>query len=614
MKLPILWLKDYVKVKSIKDLSHKLTSIGHMLDGRPITSENETILDLEVRQNRSDCLSIIGLAREVSTVTAQPLKIKPQKPLKKRASPQYSVKILDPKLCLRFNSVRLSNLTINNSPKWLVDRLEAYGIKTINSLVDVTNFVMVEYGQPLHAFDLQKLPAKELTIRSAKKNESITVIGNKKIKLHPDDLVISSNDNPTALAGVIGGEDTSVDLKTTEIILEAATYNQANIRRTSIRHSLRTEASTRLEKFLHPKLTEVALLRAIELLKEICGARVLDFNDQYPKKYKEKTITLNEERLNLIAGFQITIKEASQVLRRLGFTTNTRSHALDAVVPYFRTDIEQEDDLIEEVIRIIGYDQVPCTPLSSPQIKFIDNETYLLEEKVRDLMTAQGFDEQITEPLTHEENPQDNPVVLENSLSSDKDMLRTNLKSNLQKGLQERRKHGLNQAKIFEIGKIYKKSGQQNLEINKLGFIISPVNQSYREGRGVVENLALHLNKKISNIKYQISLLDRDTLFVELDINSLLQAAPVSNTAILTSPTNVIKESYSVIFDGNIDISSLLNQIRNLGEEIYSVSLGENPFKIDTCLSLLINIQYKDIKSKNSVLAMLRKLGGKLRT
>lgn len=614
MKLPTIWLKDYVRIKSIKDLSRQMTSIGHMFDGKPISTENETILDLEVRQNRSDCLSITGLAREVSAITNQPLKLKPLKPLKKRLTPKYHLKITDPKLCFRFNSVHLSNITVQKSPQWLIDRLEAYGIKTINSLVDITNFVMVEYGQPLHAFDFQKLPAKELTVRLAQKNENIVVLGNKKIQLHLDDLIITSKDMPVALAGIIGGEETSVDQNTTEILLEAATYNQANIRRTSIRHALRTEASTRLEKFLHPKSTEVALLRSIELLKEICGAKVVDLNDQYPKKWKEKTLTLSEDRLNLLAGFQITIKEASLVLKKLGFTVTSKLHSLETQVPYFRTDIEQEDDLIEEVIRIVGYDQIPNTPLFNPQIKFIDSPIFILEEKLRDLMTAQGFDEQITDPLTHEEKSSLSPIILENSLSSDKDMLRTSLKENLQKGLSERLKHGLTLNKIFEIGKIYQQLNEKNLEINKLGFLINPVNQSLRLGRGVVENIAIQLNKNISDIQYQISLISKDVLYVQLDTQSLLDAKYSENSTILTSPVNLIKESYSVVFKNTVDIAELLNQIRNLGADIYSVSLGEDPYVLDDGISLLINLEYQDLKSKPKVLDIFKQLNGSLRS
>lgn len=614
MKLPTIWLKDYVRVKSIKDLSRQMTSIGHMLDGKPISNENETILDLEVRQNRSDCLSIIGLAREVSAITNQPLKIKPLKVLKKRLTPKYKIIIEDPKLCYRFNSVRLTIATVNDSPKWLKDRLEAYGIKTINSLVDITNFVMIEYGQPLHAFDFNLLPSKELTVRSAMKNEELVVLGGKDISLHPDDLIISSGNKPVALAGVIGGESSSVNYKTTQIILEAGTYNQASVRRTSIRHSLRTEASTRLEKFLHPQLTQAAIFRAVELLKEICGAKLIDQNDQYPKKWKEKSLTLNEDRLNLLAGFQITIKEASQVLKKLGFTVSSKLHTLDAIVPYFRTDIEQEDDLIEEVIRIIGYDQIPNTPLSSPQIKFIDSPVFVLEEKLRDLMIAQGFDEQITDPLTHEQQSSASPIILENSLSSDKDMLRTSLKENLQKGLSERLKHGLSVNKIFEIGKIYQHLNGKFLETNKLGFLINPVNQSFRLGRGVIENIAIQLNKNISYIQYQISLLSKDVLFVELDTQSLLNAKDLENSTILTSPVNLIKESYSITFKDKIDISALLNQIRNLGDEIYSASLGEDPYLVDGGFSLLINLEYQNLKLKPKVLDLFNHFGGSLRS
>jgi phenylalanyl-tRNA synthetase beta chain len=289
MIVPISWLNEYIDGPTdAQELAEKFTFIGYMLDHPVYQVGDDYILDLEVRQNRSDCLSLIGLARELGAVIDKHVMMPQILDLSNVSSGKTKINIENAELCYRFNTLTISNIENKQSPDWMKKKLESYGIKSINALVDITNYVMIELGQPLHAFDAHKISNKELTIRTARENETITLLGNKSVNLTQDDLIIADASGPIAIAGIMGGDEKGISESTTEIILEAATYSQANIRRSTIRHDIRTEASTRLEKFLHPDLTELALSRAAQLIKDVIGGEIVDHSDQYPHHFEEK--------------------------------------------------------------------------------------------------------------------------------------------------------------------------------------------------------------------------------------------------------------------------------------------------------------------------------------
>ncbi|MEK9179591.1 MAG: phenylalanine--tRNA ligase beta subunit-related protein, partial [Patescibacteria group bacterium] len=321
MKVPLNWLKEYVDIPAdVSVVSDLFTAIGHMQDHQPEVVVGDTVLDLEVRQNRSDCLSILGLALELSAVSEKPLRVPrayesemPKAPLKS------TIDIKDEDLCYRFNTVTIEGISVKESPEWLKNRLEAYGIKPINNVVDITNYVMVEIGEPLHAFDLGVLQKPVLIIRRAVKGEKLAALNGKVLNLTSEDLIVSTEKEPVALAGIIGGTKSSITSKTTRILLEAATYNQAGIRRTSLRHSLRTEASLRHEKFLHPYLAEQGLKRAIEMILEICGGILGDHTDCFTKKNEETKVTMRMSRLEYLCGVHVPFDTVVGILSRLGF-------------------------------------------------------------------------------------------------------------------------------------------------------------------------------------------------------------------------------------------------------------------------------------------------------
>lgn len=606
MKLPISWLKEYVDIPaSITELSDKFTAIGHMQDHLPETVAGDTVLDLEVRQNRSDCLSIIGLAREISSVLKTKLKL--PRELKEHTFnlPSTSqVDILDTDLCYRFNTVQINGVSIKESPVWLKNRLEAYGIKSINNVVDITNYVMVEIGEPLHAFDIAKLKQPHLIIRRAQKGEIITVIGGKKITLTDQDLVVASEEKPVALAGIIGGDRDSISITTKDILLESATYNQASIRRSSLRHSLRTEASLRHEKFLHPTLSEIALKRAVALIEEIAGGTAVSNTDSYPTPTKNVSIDLRIDRLNYLGGVVISLETAQEILERLSISTKIKSNSvLECAIPYFRTDIQMEEDLIEEVLRINGYEEIPNHLPYVPAPNDIQSPSYVLEEEIRNVMVSAGFDEQITEPLVNETVSVRKSIVLENSLNADKSMLRTTLKGNLLKCIDEQKKYRKDTINLFEIGNVYYFSSNKYIEEKTLSGISAGPTTTYSKMKGVVEYVFNRLGYEYDSTLAKIEriLPGNHTYFFEILIQKLLTQKKLTTKNVYTNPPHVILEDLSIIVPATCRVGELIAQLVKSSPLVMQVALGEDPRDVQNGnKSVFLHITYHNEKKSLS--------------
>lgn len=579
MKVPLHWLREYVDFPSEKELGENLTSIGYMQDGPIEDIAGDRVLDLEVRQNRSDGLSMIGVAREVSAVFKTELQQQHSEELPAASiSEDLKISITDSKLCFRFNALRIKNVKIVPSPEWLQQRLAAYGIKSINSVVDITNFVMIELGQPLHAFDAQKLAQPELTVRSANEGEEITVLSGKKVSLTPDDIVIVSNDKLVAVAGIIGGVAESVSDATTDIILEAATYNQASIRRTTLRHTLRTEASTRLEKFLHPELTELALARALQLIKEISGGELLAHTDVYPHPQESITLHVRRARLNRIAGFEIPLTIAEEILERLEIkVTEKDEDSLTVTVPYFRTDIEQEDDVIEEILRLHGYTLIPEHLPHAAVPKSLQSEAYTVEEDIRNILVAAGYDEQITEPLTDEQDSVLQPVRLQNSLTAEKTMLRTSLLNSLLKVVHNRQRYRQTDITVFEVGKIYFKEGENYKEERVIGLATAGVTSSYTFIKGAVELVFTRLGFEYSENTVKIDQPEEGVYIAQINLSQVLTSPRQKAVRVLTSPPQVLFQDFSFTVAKEVKVGEVLQTVKKVTPLITQVLLGEDP-------------------------------------
>lgn len=467
MIIPLSWLADYVPLpESVGKLTDRLTMIGHMLDKR-YEVDGETVIDLELRGNRSDMFGLIGVARDVAAAFDSSLALPSVAPLPAIAPDSSLVTVQAPDLVVRFLAFEL-RVTVGPSPEWLVKRLAFYGMPSINNVVDITNYCMLETGEPMHAYDRAKLAGQRLILRRAEPGETMTTLLGSQAIFSAEDLVICDERGPQATS-LIGGQASAITGETQEILLEAAVYNHANVRRSARRLNIRTEAGTRHEKLLDPNQVPFALERALYLLQELANARPIGpCCDFYPSPVEPKRITTALADIPRLTGIDVPTQESLNILARLGCEARIIDNALDVLVPTLRTDIEQSADIVEEIIRIYGYEKIPIRSLSGAVPEQMTSPMVLLEESVRDLLVTMQCNEVITSALIR--NNAVNlyqqvgtfppSILLENAPDSDQATLRPSLLPNLvdyaRRGISFRQRR----ITYFEIGKIYAQRAQ----------------------------------------------------------------------------------------------------------------------------------------------------------
>ena len=435
--------------------------------GTPLSDYlGDQILDLEVTPNRPECLSVLGVAHEVAALTGTSVR-EPSVPYPEEGESigsRTSVEIADPDLCRRYTATLVDGVKLGPSPKWLQDRLTRVGMRPISNVVDITNYVMLEYNQPLHAFDFDTLHDRKVVVRRARPGEGLVTLDGVDRRLSSDMLVIADSQKAVGLGGVIGGARSEMTEKTTTVLLESATFDAVNNRRTAQALGLSTEATLRFEKNLRPELAPIALRRATQLIQEIAGGVVAQGTiDVFPSQdsYVVPTVVFSVERLKKVLGAEVSLERVRQVLSSLGFGCEARGDdALFVTVPYWRSDISIEDDLIEEVARIVGYDEVPTTMLSTPIPPYRPEPLRQLRERLRDLLVAAGMQEVITYPTTSPEDLRkakapDITLQLANPMSSQQQDMRTTLRSGLLNTLAANLLHEHGPVAIFESGRIY---------------------------------------------------------------------------------------------------------------------------------------------------------------
>lgn len=464
MKIPLIWLKDYIDTtKSPKELASDFTQLGLMLD-KPLDDTN--VLDLEQRLNRSDLLSMIGCARDLAAFEGLKLKlpklyIKPGKQLDARD--KIKIKVETPAV-RRFQTRVFKGVKVGPSPAWLISRLKAYGMEPKNNIVDITNFVMIEYAQTMHAQDLAMLKGNDITIRPAKTGEKIFTLLGTEVKLDPEAFVLTSGGEVTVIGGIVGGKNTGVTETTTDIILDSGNYDSRVIRRTSRRLKIINESVSRNDKFLDPRTIDFAMARATDLILEFAGGTYYDNGDYYPSPVTPQNMTLRASRLKSLSGMDLNLAAAKKILKSLEYAVIEESKdSLTVEVPYFRTDIEVEDDLISDILRIYNYTNIPLIPLSTPVPTDLTPAIFRFEERLRDLLVAQGLHEHITTSLVPASGDKDQ-VVLVNALTSDQNALRTDLESGLVHVLSTYAKHKQHSTPVFEVGKVFRVGGGKYLE------------------------------------------------------------------------------------------------------------------------------------------------------
>jgi len=356
--------------------------------------------ELGLTPNRPDCLSVVGVAREVSAMVDSALRLPPVRIVESetKAADKTSVQIEDADLCPRYAARLIEGVSIGPSPQWLVRRLESVGMRSINNVVDITNFVMMELGHPLHAFDFNQLREKRIVVRRAKDGDTFKTLDGQVRTLRDSDLVICDGVGPVALAGVMGGENSEVSPDTTDILLESAYFNPTAIRRTSKRLGLHTESSHRFERGADVDIVPFALDRAAALIADLAGGRIAHgLVDTYPVKIEKRHVIITASRSSQILGLELDANEIREKLTSIGLKcellVHRRDGAIDAEIPNFRPDLEREIDLIEEVARLIGYDRIPATmPVSTLDCQNLPKH-FALERQVRDRMTQLGYAE-----------------------------------------------------------------------------------------------------------------------------------------------------------------------------------------------------------------------------
>ena len=428
----------------------------------------DIVLDLELTPNRLDCLSVLGVAYEVGAIIGKKV-TEPEVSYQESGKPiteQVNIRVADPDLCRRYTASLLQGVKIGPSPQWLQDRLTKAGLRSINNVVDVTNFVMLEYNQPLHSFDYDLIKDATVIVRRARVGEKLTTLDDVERKLTTENLVIADTNDAIGLGGVIGGANSEISDNTVNVLLESATFNGMNNRETAQSLDLRTEATLRFEKGLRAELAPIALRRATGLIQEVAGGTVAPgiIDILSDEGAEAPVVPLTSAKIARILGMEVDLKQAQETLTSLGFTWEPDGDAaLKVTVPYWRNDVTIEEDLVEEVVRTIGYESVPTTMLSSP-IPFQQPVPVMgLRNKIQDLLASAGIQEVINYPLVtlqqleHVEqlDPDALPLRVANPMSSDREYLRTTLRASVLGTLTTNQSHSAGPFRLFEAGRTF---------------------------------------------------------------------------------------------------------------------------------------------------------------
>jgi phenylalanyl-tRNA synthetase beta chain len=462
MKIALSWLKEFVKISvEPRRLQRDLTMLGLNVESLARVGD-DWVFDLEVTTNRPDCLSHYGVARELATLYRQPLKL-PKIALREAKEPAEgaaSIEIADPELCHRYCGRVIRNVQVKPSPEWLIKRLEAVGQRPINNVADVTNYVLMELGHPLHAFDLARLRQQKIIVRRAKPGEPLRTLDGVDRTLSVDNLVIADAERAVALAGVMGGADSEISDSTTSVLLESAWFEPVSIRRTAKSQGMHTEASHRFERGADVAMAPVALDRAAELIRELAGGQILRGRiDVYLRRRGRAAITLRASEIMRILGTDVPRPEVRRLLSSLGFSVQAEgTKAWRVTPPTFRLDVTREVDLIEEVARHFGYDRLPSR-LRPALSRLERDEAREKELAVSALLVGLGYRQIIAMSMV---DPGENarfterpPVPLANPLSQDASVLRSSVLPSMVAALRRNLDRDQSNVRFFELGKTY---------------------------------------------------------------------------------------------------------------------------------------------------------------
>ena len=454
--------------------------------GEPV----DCLIDIKVTPNRADCLSIIGVARDLSAMFKK--KVSPPVPrfheTMDRIEQWAKVTVENKEACPRYACRLIRSVRVGPSPVWLQRAVEAGGLRSINNVVDVTNFVLLELGHPLHAFDFDKIANHHIVVRNAKEGETITTLDNQALNITPNDLLIADPAKPIALAGIMGGLHSEVDDKTINVLLEAAYFDPLTIRRTSKRLEKVTDSSYRFERGTDIKNLTLALNRSAQLIKEVASGEIIKgIIDISGKVLKPPPISINIDNANKVLGTNLTARNVADELSALGFELlRCDKSLLSLSVPSYRVDIHREVDLIEEVARIYGYQNIPTSMPYIPTSSLRLDSMSRLTRKIRTILVSLGIAETITYSFIGEnqiealEMKSDDIVKLRNPISNDQNVMRTSLIPGLFSGIKHNMNHNVLDIRIFEIGKTFRWDTERKGVIETENLVVGMCGRRYK--------------------------------------------------------------------------------------------------------------------------------------
>ena len=453
------WLKDFVSFKlAPQELADLLTGAGL----ESTVGENGDTLDIELTPNRPDCMSHFGVAREIALLTDKKLK---QTDISLSESDQpiedaVTITIEDEKGSPRYSARVVKGVKVGASPDWMVQRLEQCGIRSINSVVDISNYVLLELGHPLHTFDLGLVEGETIIVRSAKKNEKMVTLDGENRKLSSDHLLICDSKKPVGLAGIMGGENTEVTQKTTDVLIECAYFDPVTIRKGAKKLDLSSEASRRFERGADYDDVTAVLDRTAQLITQIAGGEICaGVVDCYPKVINPKKILLNRKRAESSIGVEFDDKFIRSTLDGLGIGHKKKNDQYECVIPSFRPDLEREIDLCEELARVYGFDKIESKTTYVGDVTTILPDEERTVDELRDYFSGMGFNEVMTNSLLSEQDAQTlselKPLPVANPLSREMSVMRPSLLPGLLGAVNYNLRRGETDLSLFEYGNVF---------------------------------------------------------------------------------------------------------------------------------------------------------------
>jgi len=625
MRVSFDWLKDFMESKIEAGKAQSFLTMSGLEIASSADIEGDHVMEIEVTPNRPDCLSVLGVARELSAASGVPIKLPDsvKKNFMKKGSARGNVKIeiLDKHACPRYVGCIMKNVKVGPSPKWLVQRLNAMGVRSVNNIVDITNYVLFELGQPLHAFDLDKLEQKRIIVRRAKKGESIVTIDGVNRPLDPNILVIADAIRPVAVAGIMGGKDTEITAAAKNILIESAYFDPVVIRKACRQLGLASESSYRFERGVDQGMIFASSVRAQELIKDIAlGKAAGKMSDTGSGIEKGKEIILSLDEAARILGIDISSEEIKDILKKLNLNPIKKKDKISVTIPSYRIDLSRGIDLIEEIARLYGYDKIPSRlPSFTPQKTYqLEKKTVTLENEIRKVLCGMGLNEIMTYSLTSRNSiehlgiPLENLVSLKNPMSSQQEIMRPSLLSEMLEVLNWNLNRKNTLLQLFEINKVYlmnKLTGQADEAVNLSIGICGNKPGNWKEKprdldlfdlKGMIEILmdylgvrgykiektehpslkknmatAIIVNSKtcgvFGEVKEDVARrfdIKRKVYAAELSLDNLLSCANLKKTFAALPKYPSVKRDIAILLDDTISASSIYDVIKEEAREL----------------------------------------------